>query len=301
MEFFLQLVITGIMVGSIYALVALGWTLIYKSSGVLNLSMGELTLTGAYVSLTFYQWGLPFPIALLFTLIVGLVLGLVVERVFLRPLIGESVLTVIMVTVGISFFLRGALGFIWGTDTLVFTPPVFPSQPVQIGPIVIGQVYIWSFIAAIVLLLIFVGFFKYTRWGLAMQATADDEMAALSIGISAKFVYAMAWAIAFMAAGVGGALLGNINGVNVSVGHLGLLVLPAVVMGGLNSVPGAIVGGLIVGLLQNFAGGYLDNLTIAGISIIPGGAKEMFPFFAMTIALLFKPYGLFGWQRIERV
>lgn len=301
MEVFLQLLMTGIMVGSIYALVALGWVLIYKSSGVLNLAMGELTMIGAYVSLQFYLWGLPFPLALLLTLLVGVLLGLLVERVFLRPLIGEPVLTVIMVTVGLSFTLRGLIGLVWGTDTRTFTPPVFPQQPIQLGSIVIGQVYLWSFIAALALLVIFVAFFKYTRWGLAMQATADDEMAALSIGVSAKVVYALAWAIAFMAAGVGGALLGNINGVNVSVGYLGLLVLPAVVMGGLNSVPGAIVGGLIIGVLQNLAGGYLDNLTIGGAPLITGGAKEVFPFFVMTLALLFKPYGLFGWPRIERV
>ena len=280
---------------------ALGWTLIYKSSGVLNLAMGELTLIGAYVCLSFYQWGLPFPIALIFTLIVGLVLGLLVERIFLRPLIGEPVLTVIMVTVGISFFLRGMIGFVWGTDTMIFNPPVFPSQPIHFGNIIIGQVYLWSFLAALVLLVVCVAFFKYTRWGLAMQATADDEMAALSIGVSAKLVYALAWAIAFMAAGVGGALLGNINGVNVSVGYLGLLVLPAVVMGGLNSVPGAIVGGFLIGLLQNLAGGYIDNLTIAGVTIVPGGAKDVFPYLVMTLALLVKPYGLFGWTRIERV
>ncbi len=166
MEVFLQLVITGLMVGSIYALVALGWTLIYKSSGVLNLSMGELTLTGAYVSLTFYQWGLPFPIALFLTLIVGLILGLLIERVFLRPLIGESVLTVIMVTVGISFFLRGALGFVFGTDTMVFNPPVFPSEPVRMGGVVIGQVYIWSFVAAMILLVILVCVFQIHALGL---------------------------------------------------------------------------------------------------------------------------------------
>ncbi len=301
MEIFLQLLITGTMVGSIYALVALGWTLIYKSSGVLNLAMGELTLIGAYTSLQFYNWGLPFPVAIVLTLVVGAILGLVIERIFLRPLVGEPILTVIMVTVGLSFLLRGVIGMVFGTDTLVFNPPVFASQPVQFGHIVIGQVYIWSFLAALVLLVIFVAFFKYTRWGLAMQATADDEMAALSVGVSAHFVYGLAWGIAFMAAGVGGALLGNINGVNVSVGYLGLLVLPAVVMGGLNSVPGAIAGGLIIGLLQNLAGGYLDNLTIAGIQIIPGGAKEVFPYVVMTIFLLFKPFGLFGWQRIERV
>jgi branched-chain amino acid transport system permease protein len=126
-------------------------------------------------------------------------------------------------------------------------------------------------------------------------------MAALSLGISAKLVYAIAWAIAFMAAGVGGSLLGNINGITVSVGYLGLLVLPAVVIGGLNSVPGAIVGGILIGLLQNFAGGYLDPLTIAGIKIFPGGIKDIFPFVVMTLVLLVKPYGLFGWKRIERV
>jgi len=152
----------------------------------------------------------------------------------------------------------------------------------------------WSFVAAILLLIIFVCFFKYTRWGLAMQATADDEMAAMSLGVSARFVYATAWAIAFMAAGVGGTLLGNINGLNISVGHLGLLVLPAVVLGGLNSVPGAIAGGIIIGLLQNLCGAYLDKY-------FPGGVKEIAPFLFMAVFLLFKPYGLWGWERIERV
>lgn len=289
------------MVGSIYALVALGWTLIYKSSGVLNLAMGELTLIGAYVSWTFYEWGFPYLIALLLTLGVGVILGFLVERLFLQPLIGESTLTVIMVTVGIAFLLRGIIIFIWGTDTLVFDPPVFPSEPVRIGDIVIGQVFIWSFVAALIMLAIFVGFFRYARWGLAMQATSDDEMASLSLGISAKLVYAIAWAIAFMAAGVGGSLLGNINGINISIGFLGLLVLPAVVIGGMNSVPGAIIGGIIIGVLQNFAGGYLDTLTIAGVKIFPGGVKDIFPFVVMTLVLLVKPYGLFGWERIERV
>jgi branched-chain amino acid transport system permease protein len=294
MELLLMTLTTGIMVGGIYALIALGWVLIYKCSGVLNLAMGELTLIGAYVSLSFYSMGVPFLLSLLFSLIIGFVLGILTERIFLDKLIGEPVLTVIMVTVGLSFFFKGIVELIWGTDTRVFTPPVFPLEPIRIGPLFIGQVYLWSFIAAIVLLFIFVGFFQYTRWGLAMQATADDEMAALSLGVSARFVYATAWAIAFMAAGVGGTLLGNINGLNISVGYLGLLVLPAVVLGGLNSVPGAIMGGIIIGVLQNLAGAYLDKY-------FPGGVKEIAPFAFMAIFLLFKPYGLWGWERIERV
>jgi branched-chain amino acid transport system permease protein len=294
MQLFLQVIITGILMGGIYALVALGWTLIYKCSGVLNLAMGELTLIGAYVCLTFYLWGFPFILAVLCSVIIGFILGLLTERIFLDKLIGEPVLTVIMVTVGLSFFFRGVIELFFDIDTVIFSPPVFPMKPIDIGGIIIGQVYLWSFVAAIVLLLIFVAFFQYTRWGLAMQATADDEMAALSLGVSARFVYATAWGIAFVAAGVGGALLGNINGLNISVGYLGLLVLPAVVLGGLNSIPGAIVGGIIIGILQNLSGAYLDHLT-------PGGVKEIAPFIFMVIFLLFKPYGLWGWERIERV
>ncbi|MEW6669049.1 MAG: branched-chain amino acid ABC transporter permease [Thermodesulfobacteriota bacterium] len=294
MELFFMSLITGIMVGGIYALVALGWVLIYKCSGVLNLAMGELTLIGAYVTLTFYQMKIPFILAVVCTLLVGIALGYLTERVFLDKLIGEPILSVIMVTVGLSFFFKGLVEFTWGTDTRVFEPAIFDIKPIAIGFLKISPVYLWSFILSLVLLIVFVCFFKYTRWGLSMQATADDETAALSLGVSARFVYAAAWAIAFMSAGVGGALLGNINGMNISIGYLGLLVLPAVVLGGLNSVPGAIVGGIIIGVLQNLSGTYLDQY-------FPGGVKEIVPFAFMAVFLLFKPYGLWGWERIERV
>ena len=294
MELFLMTLTTGIMVGGIYALVALGWVLIYKCSGVLNLAMGELTLFGAYTSLYFYSVGIPFVLSILCTLIIGIVLGILTERIFLDKLIGEPILAIIMVTVGLSFFFKGTIFFIWGTDTRVFTPAIFSLKPFTLGFLKISTVYFWSFVLAIVLFLIFVAFFKYTRWGLSMQATADDETAALSLGVSARFVYAASWAIAFMSAGVGGALLGNINGVNISVSVLGLLVLPAVVLGGLNSVPGAVVGGITIGVLQNFAGTYLD-------AYFPGGVKEIFPFALMVVVLLFLPYGFWGWVKIERM
>jgi branched-chain amino acid transport system permease protein len=294
MELFFMTLTTGIMVGGIYALVALGWVLIYKCSGVLNLAMGELTLFGAYTTLYFYSIGIPFVLSILCTLIIGIALGVLTERIFLDKLIGEPILSVIMVTVGLSFFFRGLIEFIWGTDTKVFEPAIFSLKPFTVGFLKISTVYFWSFVLAIVLFLVFVAFFKYTRWGLSMQATADDETAALSLGVSARFVYAASWAIAFMAAGVGGALLGNINGVNISVGYLGLLVLPAVVLGGLNSVPGAVVGGITIGVLQNLAGTYLD-------AYFPGGVKEIFPFAFMAVFLLFMPYGFWGWVKIERM
>ena len=199
-----------------------------------------------------------------------------------------------MVTVGLSFFFKGMVFIIWDTDTQVFLPRIFSIEPIVLLGVTVGSVYLWSFVAAMVLMVVFVCFFKFTRWGLSMQACADDEMAALSLGVSAKFVYALAWGIAFMAAGVGGTLLGNINGLNYSVSSLGLLVLPVVVFGGLNSIPGAIVGGITIGILQNLTGGYLDYY-------FPGGIKEIAPFIFMVIFLLFKPYGLWGWERIERV
>jgi branched-chain amino acid transport system permease protein len=294
MELFLMTLVSGIMVGGIYALVALGWVLIYKCSGVLNLAMGELTLIGAYVALSFYNSGVPFVLSVILTLLVGIFLGILTERIFLDRLIGEPILAVIMVTAGLSFFFRGLVEFLWGTDTKIFDPPVFSIHPITIGFLKISPAYLWSFILAILLLIVFVCFFKYSRWGLSMQATADDETAAISLGVSARFVYSAAWAIAFMSAGVGGALLGNINGINISLSYLGLLVLPAVVLGGLNSVPGAIAGGIIIGVLQNLAGTYLDEY-------FPGGVKEIVPFVFMAVFLLFKPYGLWGWERIERV
>lgn len=301
MDTFLQAIATGILVGSVYGLVALGWVLIYKCSGVLNLAMGELTLIGGYTCLYFYQlFAAKIPIVPAFLLavccmlVVGVILGLLTERLFLRQMIGEPILAVIMVTVGLSFFFKGMVFIVWDTDTQIFLPAVFSLHTLDFGPISIRPVYFWSFLGALVLTAVFISFFKYTRWGLSMQACADDEMAALSLGVSAKFVYALAWAIAFMAAGVGGTVLGNINGLNYSVSTLGLLVLPAVVFGGLNSVPGAIVGGITIGILQNLCGTYLDQY-------FPGGIKEIAPFAFMVVFLLFKPYGLWGWERIERV
>ena len=302
MELFMQLVITGVMLGSIFALVALGWVIIYKCSGVLNLRHGRTyPYKGGTSALPCMLVSSPsclkrnaFLLGILGTVFVGFFLGLLTERIFLRKMIGEPILAVIMVTVGLSFFFKGMVFIIWDTDTQIFMPPVFSIEPIVVAGIAIGQVYLWSFVAALLLMVIFVSFFKYTRWGLSMQACADDEMAALSLGVSAKFVYALAWGIAFMAAGVGGSLLGNINGLNYSVSLLGLLVLPVVVFGGLNSIPGAIVGGIVIGILQNLAGGYLDRF-------FPGGIKEIAPFIFMVIFLLFKPYGLWGWERIERV
>ncbi|NOY77049.1 MAG: branched-chain amino acid ABC transporter permease [Calditrichaeota bacterium] len=294
MIFFLQLMVTGFVVGSVYALVALGFVLIYKSSRVINFAQGELVLVGAFVCLSLTTtYKVPFFLAFLLTMTVAVIVGLLIERFFLRPMIGEPVLSIIMLTIGLSSFLRGIVEIIWGTETRVF-PPIFPSKPINFGGIVISQVYMWSFILAVLFLGIFTVFFKFTNEGIAMRAAADDEDAALSMGISIKKIYGLAWAIAALVAAVGGVVIGNINGVNISLSMMGLRVFPVVILGGLDSIPGAIIGGLAIGILENLAGGYLDPF-------FGGGVKEIFPFIILVLVLMIKPYGLFGLERIERV
>ena len=294
MIFLLELVITGLVVGSVYALVALGFVLIYKASDVINFAQGELLLVGAYVTLLLVvTYKVPFLAALAISLLVSGVLGILIERLVLRPFIGEPVISVIMATIGLSSALRGLIQVIWGTDTRTF-PLIFPQAPVQLGPVAVSQVYLWSLAAALVLLGLFTLFFKYSTFGIAMRATADDQQAALSMGISVKFTFALAWSIAAVVSTVGGVLLGNINGVNPSLGTIGLKMLPVAILGGLDSIPGAIVGGFVIAVLENIAGGYLDPL-------VGGGVKDVAPFVVLVVILMLKPYGLFGKEIIERV
>ncbi|MBU0516134.1 MAG: branched-chain amino acid ABC transporter permease [Proteobacteria bacterium] len=335
--------------GCIYALLALGWVLIYKCSGVLNLAMGELTLIGGYVcwqfNTVFFNLfngsaevygqakavvgtiggeligvlanpeaftalpGFPFTVmgpfllALLATLIIGLILGVLTERVFLDKMIGEPILAVIMVTVGLSFFFNGIVKFIWATNLRPFSPTVFtPGSGLDLlGVVQIEPVYLVAFPVVLVLLLIFMTFFQRTRWGLSMQATADDEMAALSLGVSARFVYAAAWSIAFMAAGVAGTMMSHVEGgVSGRVAFYGLLVLPAVVLGGLNSIPGAVVGGVSIGVMEMLCSVYLSQVRIGNVAVL-ADVSDWGPLVFMAVFLLYKPFGLWGWERIERV
>lgn len=258
--FLLQMLINGIVVGSIYGLVALGFVLIYRASGALNLANGEFVLFGPYICLVIMtSLNVPFLAAFIGTLIFSAVLGLVVERLVIRQLQNAPTISVIMATLGLSSLLAGAVHIIWGHSTRTF-PPVFPQTPLNLGGIIVTPVYLWSFIIVVILLIVFSIFFKFSKIGLAMRAVADDRQAALSMGMSVKFVLAVTWMIAAMVAGIGGILLGNINGVNPTMSAIGLTVLPVVILGGLDSIIGAIIGGFLIGIIQNLAGGYLDPL-----------------------------------------
>ncbi|MDQ0339929.1 branched-chain amino acid transport system permease protein [Caldalkalibacillus uzonensis] len=294
MDFFLQILVSGFVVGGIYALVALGFVLIYKSSDAINFAQGEFLLVGAYVSLTLIAtYQIPLIPALIITLIFSAVLGFVIERLVLRPFIGEPVISMIMATIGLSSLLAGIVHIIWGTQLRVF-PPLFSTNAVNLGAVVISPIYIWALVVIVILLIIFSLFFKYSKMGIAMRTTADDQQAALSMGISVKKVFAVTWAIAAVVAAVGGFLLGNINGVNASLAIIGLKVLPVALLGGLDSIPGAIIAGFMIGMIESLAGGYIDPL-------VGGGVKEVVPFFILVLVLMFKPYGLFGKKEIERV
>lgn len=294
MEAILQSLISGIVIGSIYALVALGFVLIYKSTAVINFAQGELLLFGSFLCLTLVvTFKIPFWVAFFMTLIAATILGFLLERLFLRPMIGEPVISIIMLTIGLTSLLKGFIHIIWGSETKVY-PEIFPAEPVKFGPIGISQVYMYSVGFAIICLILFNLFFKFSRAGIAMRAVANDQQAAQSMGISIKKIFGIAWAIAAVVASIGGILIGNINGVNSSLSAFGLKVFPAVILGGLDSIPGAILGGLIIGILEALSGIYLDP-------IFEGGTKEVTPFIILVIVLMIKPYGLFGTEEIEKV
>lgn len=294
MEFLLQILIAGIVIGSIYSLVALGFTLIYKSTGIVNFAQGELLLVGAYICLYItISYKVYFVFSFLFTLIFMFFFGFLVEKIFLRKMIGEPIISIIMLTIGLSSLLKSIVQIIWGTDTRTF-PEIFSHEPVKIGFLNISMVYIFAIISIAIFLAVFTIFFKTTKTGVAMRAVASDQQAALSMGIDVRKIFALSWAIAAIVSTVGGILIGNINGINTSLSQFGLKVFPVVILGGLDSILGAIIGGLIIGILENIVGAYIDPL-------VGGGAKEVFPFIAMIIILLLKPYGLFGTVKVEKV
>ncbi len=295
MEFFLQLVLNGLVIGSIYALVGLGFVVIYKSSSILNFAQGEFLMLGAYVCVAiFTSFHVPFWAAFVLTLVFSAVLGILMERVLLRPMIGEPVISVIMLTLGLASVLKAVVQGIWGTETVPY-PPVFPTAPVMVGPLPVSQGYLYSMGSVALLLVLFTLFFKFTRAGIAMRATAFSQQVALSMGISVKRIFALSWSIAAVVSAVGGVLLGGVRGgVDGAFAFFGLKVIPVVILGGLDSVLGAVVAGVIMGILENLAGGYLDPL-------FGGGVKEVAPFIALVAILSLKPYGLFGKVKIERV
>lgn len=292
MEFFLHLLVNGLSLGFLYALSALGFVMIYKSSSVLNFAHGELLAIGAFLFLVLSTWAeLPIALAFLLTLIGSFILGFIVERLFLRRLIGEDLIQVIMLTVGLAAMFKGLLLFIFGGDIHQFPKFLPEALNLHFDVIQIPSVYVATFIIGILFLVIFGLFFKYSNQGIYMRSVADNQPAALSLGVHVRRVFALSWAIAALVAAMSGIVLGIINGINVhELSAIGLKVFPVVILGGLDSIAGAILGGVIIGLLETFTGGYMST-----------SLREIIPYIVLVVILMVKPYGLFGLKEIERV
>jgi len=291
---FLQYVITGIAVGMVYALIALGFALIWKSSGVANLALGQLVLIsswftyGMLVQANFPYW-LGFPLTILFALF----LGWMIERFTLRPLVAQPILSLITVTLGVAYFLEGVVSFIWPMSVAAL-PRMFPKEPIHIGPAVVSQEYIWAGAISLVIFGLLSLFFKYHKMGIAMRATADDQLAVQACAIPVTSVFSLSWMFACVVAAIGGVLISLIGGITFGLVETGLKSFSVVILGGLNSFIGCMVAGPIIGLAENLGGGYLTPL-------IGPGIKDIIPFIIIIIVMFIKPYGLFGETRIERI
>jgi branched-chain amino acid transport system permease protein len=294
MEFFIDLVTNGLLVGLMYALVAVGFVLIYKATSIMNFAQGDLVMFAGYAAAVMLGLrGMPIWLMVL-VLCSGMVaLGFVLERCILRPMVGQPLVSVIMVTIGLSFVLQGLVAIIWGAGTRQLALPV-PLAPYVVGPVFISPINIVAAVIALVFLLAFGWFFTHSRLGVAMRAVADDQQASMVVGIRVSRVFALSWAIAGLAAAAGGIIWGNMLGASALLSLVGLKVFPVVILGGLDSLGGAIVGGLIMGAVESVAAGYLDPY-------VGGGTKDFVPYVLMILVLFIKPYGIWGHEIIERV
>ena len=294
MTLLIQVLMAGITVGSIYSLIAIGVVLIFKSSGVINFAQGSMVMVGAFITYALVtQAKIPILLSLVLSFSISVVIGIVIERFVLRYLTGVSLISIIMVTLGISIMMDGGALAIWGSSNFTF-PRLFPSFSLEMGGIRVSSIYVWSFLTSVFLLVVFLLFFKYSKMGLAMRAAADNQKVAVALGISPRRVLSMTWVISSAVATAGGILLASISALHVNLSYIGLVVFPVVILGGLDSIAGAAIGGLIVGVLEAISGVYIAPLL--------GGAFQQVAAFAfLLIILLIKPYGLFGTKEIERL
>jgi branched-chain amino acid transport system permease protein len=288
----LQCLLSGVAIGCIYGLVALGFVLIYKATEVVNFAQGELMMLGAFVAYTLIAMvDLPYWAAFVLTVAIMGLFGTVLDRVVLRPLIGEPTFSIVMVTIGFGILARSVVSMIpgWGADTYAFKTP-FTEQALRSGGLVISWEHLAIIVLTLFLVLLFYGFFRYTRIGIALQATAQNQLAAVYMGISTKGVFSLTWGISAAVAGFAGILLAPITFVHMNMGFIGLKAFPAAVLGGFGSIPGAMVGGLIIGVTESLAGMYL-----------PIGWKDIAAFIILIGVLMFRPEGLFGIQEKKKV
>ena len=292
--FFLLLVSNGILIGLMYALIALGFVLVYKATDAVNFAQGEFVMiAGLVVAAAMGVWGAPLWVAALLGIGGMVAFGFVLERVMLRRLIGRPVIAVVMATIGLASILRGVGPATVGAGTRTIPLPI-PDDPIVIGPLFIPPIQLLGGLMSLVFLSGFGWFFLKSRKGIAMRAIADNQQVAMAMGINVERYFGLAWAMTGVVSALGGLIWGNLLGVDINLSLVGLKVFPVVILGGLDSIPGAIVGGLIVGLVENLTAGYVDPYE-------GGGTKDFAPYVLMILALMIRPYGIFGKKIIERI
>ena len=292
--FFFALLLNGASIGLMYALIALGFVLVYKATDAINFAQGEFVMmAGLLAAVIVGIEGMPLIAAVLATVAIMVGFGFGLERVVLRPLLGRPVVAVIMATIGLAAMLRGLAPVIFGGETRAVSLPV-GDEPIVIGPASLPPIQVAGAVVAVLFFLAFTWFFKKSRMGVAMRAVADNQQVAQAMGINVERYFALAWAMAGIVSAVGGIVWGSMLGVDVHLALVGLKVFPVVILGGLDSIGGALVGGLIIGIVENLAAGYLDPY-------VGGGTKDFAPYVLMIVVLMIKPYGIFGKRRIERV
>ena len=295
MTFFLQLVVTGFSLGMIYALISIGVVIIIKCTNAFNIAQGHFVLIGGYLGYTFLvSFHLPIWATLILAVIAAIIMGLLIERLTLRPLMGQPELAIIMMTIALSGVLEGLATLIWGGEYKTYHG-VLPTVALKLKQISIPSESLIGLIVSIIAVTILMLFFRYTKMGLAMRATAEDLHVVQSVGIKATTVYKISWVIACIVGVIAGILLGGVSGVMIPLAEVGGKAFAVVLLGGVNSIGGAIVAGVMLGVLENVAAGYLDPL------LPRGGLANVFPYIVMIIVLIFKPHGLFGLVRIERI
>ncbi len=299
MAYFIQLVFAGVALGCIYALIGLGFSIIFKASEVINFAQGELLLVGAYVvSSGVFAWHLNFIFALALGVVVTVIIGLLFERFILRRMIGRPVFSILMITIGLDTILRTGVVVGWGSNPIPAASPFTIANEFTIAGVHFGADDLLTIIVTVILCALLFYFFRYTRYGLAMRATALDQEAALAVGINIRTVYALAWGIAAAIATIGGVFLAfGSFAMDPSLGGAALLAFPAIILGGIDSVTGAVVGGIIIGLVQDLTAGYESQVA----SILGAGIHQITPYLVMILVLLIRPYGLFGTRKVERV
>ena len=290
----LQYTVTGLSLGVIYSLIALGFVVVWKSSGVANLALGQLVLVSSWFSYSMLsQAGLPPYIGLPLVIVFAVILGWLIERVVLRPLIAQPILTLITVTLGLGYFLQGLVGIIWPIS-LASLPRLFPKKAVYIGSAVVTQEYLWAMAISVILFILLSLYFRYNKMGIAMRATADDQKAVQACGIPVTKIFSRSWMFACVLAAFGGVLMSSISSINNGLIQTGLLAFSVVILGGLDSFLGAMIAGPIIGLAETIGSGYLTSYTWPGL-------REVIPFIIIIIVMFIRPYGLFGESRIERI